>query len=122
MTKKELEEKLKNIPKDKYIYQRHNGIITKYIDKENHYISCETGNAYEKYDNMFLGKMAEDITDLIEENDIVSLLINGKEILNCFVDKIDIKTKFKVISNDIKILSILTKEQYEANCYKVKEK
>lgn len=32
MNQKELKEKLKNIPKDNYIYQRNDGIIYKYID------------------------------------------------------------------------------------------
>lgn len=64
-------------------------------------------------------KHSKNIKELIEENDIVTLLVDGEEILNCFVDKFDIKTKFKVISNDVKLLSILTKEKYKANCYKL---
>ena len=59
--KKEIE-----IPKPKYIYQRYNGIITKYIVDEDYYIDTQTGIARQKDETAFLDKVAEDIIDLIE--------------------------------------------------------
>lgn len=59
--KKEIE-----IPKTQYIYQRYNGIITKYIVDETHYISVETGIANRKDTILLFGKVSENIIDLIE--------------------------------------------------------
>lgn len=36
------------IPKTQYIFQRYNGIITKYIINEEYYIDVETGIAMKK--------------------------------------------------------------------------
>lgn len=130
MTKKELEEKLKNIPKDKYIYQRHNGFITKYIDRVNHYISCDIGIAYEKYDNIFLGKIAEELIDLIEVGDYVNgmLVVSVMEVALgdkgiqekiVFVNR-DEKCTLKPlkITND-EIKSVVTKERFKSMEYKI---
>lgn len=66
MTNKELKEKLANMPEDKYIYQRYKGEITKYRDDGEHYINCEIGLAFKKDDNLFHGKVSENLIDLIE--------------------------------------------------------
>ena len=112
--KKEIE-----IPKDKYIYQRYNGIITKYIVDKEYYIAIGTGITTKKNETVLLGKVAENIIDLIEAGDIVN---------SGYIYEVE-KTKdgHKWVNNlnglllfeeDIK--TILTHEQYNANCFKVK--
>ena len=59
--KKEIE-----IPENKYIYQRYNGIITKYIVDEEYYIDVKTGIATKKDETILLGKISENIINLIE--------------------------------------------------------
>lgn len=59
--KKEIE-----IPENKYIYQRYNGIITKYIVDGEYYIDVKTGIATKKDETILLGKISENIINLIE--------------------------------------------------------
>ena len=115
--KKEIE-----IPKTEYIYQRYNGTITKYIVDNEYYIAVGTGIATKKDETAFLGKVAENIIDLIEVGDIVFIedfsgydfiYINDKEMLEAL--KQDVK-------DGVRIKSILTKELYQANCYTVERK
>lgn len=129
MNQKELKEKLKNIPKDNYIYQRHDGIIYKYIDTidtGDYYISCETGMSCAS-GSCLLGKVKDNLIDLIEVGDYV----NGYKVISVDYDVIDDKTEcieldlnnnyqYNFISAR-QIKTILTHEQFEANCYKVKE-
>lgn len=121
MSKKELEEKLKNVPKDKYIYQRYDGRIHKFL-KGNHWLlDTETGlNVPEG--TMLLGKVSENLIDLIQKGDFV----NGKEVVSTDYENFiecgfenDYTKTIMIHKNEIK--TILTKELYEANCYKVKE-
>lgn len=128
MTNKEIKEKLANMPKDKYIYQRYNGEITKYRDDGEYYINCEIGLAFKKDDNLFHGRVSENLIDLIEVEDYV----NGKKIesilelsvtaenvpekILCFETDFPIEQGLRCYhNNDIK--TILTHELYEANCY-----
>jgi hypothetical protein len=122
MNKKELKEKIENVHKNKYIYQRYNGLITKYIDKGDYYIGCNTGIAIEKNEHLLLGKVSENIIDLIEVEDIV----NGMEVLDIHKPRdlwepIEIRVDSRytnfILAEDIK--TVLTKESYMANCYKV---
>ena len=126
MNKKELKEKIENVHKNKYIYQRYNGLITKYIDKGDYYINCDTGIAIEKNEHLLLGKVSENIIDLIEIKDIVNdcIVIGfGYECVNenkersVLVEGKYTKVNYALLDFDIK--TILTKELYEANCYKV---
>lgn len=124
MNQKELKEKLRYIPENKYFYQRYNGIINKYIDTGDYYISCETGMSCAS-GSCLLGKVKDNLIDLIEVGDYV----NGRLVL-----QVDYKNKnvcllipfadTKANTNIMwygyeQIKTILTKEQYEANCYKV---
>ena len=122
MNKKELKEKLKNIPEDKYIYQRLNGIIKKYKDDGNYYINCETGNAYEKYDNIFLGKVTENKIALVECGDYV----NGWKVLAKTKTKnnemkVCILTSFEdehwITINNETLKTIVTKEAFKEREY-----
>lgn len=120
MSKKE---KLNNIPKDKYIYQRYKGIITKYIQKEEYYIDCATGIGTKIEEHLLLGKISDNITDLIGVGDFV----NGHRIVYEIYEEDDNDLYFEIEGGfnsaqyigekDIK--TILTKERYMANCYKV---
>lgn len=126
MTNKELKEKLANIPKDKYIYQRYDGRITKYKVSGEYYINVEGGIAINKNKQLLLGKVSENLIDLVEVGDYV----NGREVKNIAMfeglpdyPKLIFVTERHLIpgdtceNNDIK--TILTHELYEANCYKV---
>lgn len=135
MTNKELKEKLANMPKDKYIYQRYKGEITKYRDDGEHYINCEIGLAFKKDGNLFHGKVSENLINLIEVGDFV----NGYKILD-IADSIYENSKRILIYKNQKeryerwiyiqeyngkircqddICEILTHELYEKNCYRV---
>lgn len=119
--KKEIE-----IPKDKYIYQRYNGIITKYIVDKEYYIAIGTGITTKKNETVLLGKVAENIIDLIEVGDYV----NGYRILNIVNLANSDKKVFTICKSDFKdicrvwgeedIETILTHEQMEENQYVVK--
>ena len=113
--KKEIE-----IPKTEYIYQRYNGIITKYIVDKEYYIAVGTGIATKKDETILLGKISENIIDLIEVGDIVEVLdhdwtrvfnIDDEDILESVIEDIE--------EGNWKLRGILTKEQYEQNCYKL---
>lgn len=113
--KKEIE-----IPKNKYIYQRYDGIITKYIVNNEYYIAVGTGIATKKDETVLLGKVAENIIDLIEVGDIVEVLdhdwlrvfnIDDEDILKSFIEDCE--------ENNWKLQGITTKEVYEQNCYKL---
>ena len=119
--KKKLQELIENAKQnEKVIYQRYNGLITKYIDKGDYYIGCNTGIAIEKNEHLLLGKVSENIADLIEVDDIV----NGYRILNIYeattTDEeriLDIGYGYAIFNDEIE--TILTKESYMTNCYKV---
>ena len=126
MTNKEIKEKLVNIPEDKYIYQRYDGRITKYKVSGEYYINVEGGIAINKNKQLLLGKVSENLIDLVEVGDYV----NGREVKNIAMfeglpdyPKLIFVTERHLIpgdtceNNDIK--TILTHELYEANCYKV---
>ena len=112
--KKEIE-----IPKNKYIYQKYDGIITKYIIDNEYYINTQTGIASKKDTTLLLGTVSKNIIDLIEVGDIVFIndfagydfvYINDKEMLEALKED---------IQNGVEIKSIMTHEQYEKNCYKL---
>ena len=123
--KKEIE-----IPKNKYIYQRYNGIITKYIVDNEYYIDTQTGIARQKDETAFLGKVAEDIIDLIKVGDIVEYQVISLSELKAgrvkkYRDTRNNKEYLGVEGFDITkiyIESILTHEQFEQNCYTVERK
>lgn len=109
------------IPKTQYIFQRYNGIITKYIINEEYYIDVETGIAMKKNETILLGNISENIIDLIEVDDIV----HTRDVLNEDIAYIWSEEYLKAIKEDlssgIELVDILTKEQYSQNCYKVKK-
>lgn len=114
--KKEIE-----IQKNKYIYQRYNGIITKYIVDEEYCIAVETGIANRKDTILLLGKVSENIIDLIEIEDIVFTEdFNGYSFIHIYSKEM-LEALKEDVKNEVKIKSILTHEQYEQNCYRLEE-
>lgn len=119
--------KLNNLPKNKYIYQRHKGMITKYIQKEGYYIDCATGIGTKIEEHLLLGKISYNLIDLIECGDYV----NGYKVMNVINEEpcpngkcVDIdssKDSSECTLWEEDIQTILTKESYMANCYKVGE-
>lgn len=72
MNKKEIQEKLNNPPKPKYLYQRYNGEIRKYEVQDNILINVKNANDIINLDKqMILGKTFENILDLLEVGDLV---------------------------------------------------
>ena len=113
--KKEIE-----IPKNKYIYQRYDGTITKYIVDNEYYIAVGTGIANRKDTTLLLGTVSKNIIDLIEVGDIVEVLdhdwlrvfnIDDEDILKSFIEDCE--------ENNWKLQGIMTKEVYEQNCFKL---
>lgn len=100
------------------LYNRFDGIITEYTHlKDNYYISKNSGIVIDLDRVSFSGKTSKKIIDLIEVGDIV----NGK-----LIHKIDKGSNYCYLYYgncktfvDYQIKTILTKEQFEANCYKV---
>lgn len=123
MRKGVLQELIKNSKQDKkYIYQRYNGIITKYIDDGKYYIDCESGIGIKKDEHLMLGKVSENIIDLVEKNDIV----NGYKVIKIKDGFAEGAMEIVLANNTIiyrhhtrEIKTILTHESYETNCYKV---
>lgn len=105
------------IPKTQYIFQRYNGIITKYIINEEYYIDVETGIAMKKNETILLGNISENIIDLIEVEDI----IHTNEYTLYICSEGYLKEIKEDLNNGIGLVDILTKEQYSQNCYKVKK-
>lgn len=112
MTKKEIQEKLNNIPKPEYLYQRYDGIINKYEIQNNILININNANDIIDTDRQaLLGKTSKNIIDLIEVGDYV----NGNKVLENI--GIYILTSSSDYGNnrffDYQIKSIITKEQFE---------
>ena len=119
MNQKELKEKLKYIPENKYIYQRHDGIIYKYIDTGDYYISCETGISCAS-GSCLLGKVEENLVELVEVGDIVEIFdVLNEDVIYIWSEEM-LKALKEDIQNGIKLVSIATKEQFSNIEYKVK--
>ena len=69
---------------------------------------------------MFLGKVSEDLIDLIEKGDIVEMYdVLNEDVIYIWNEEM-LKAVKEDVANGIKIRRILTKEQMEANQYVVK--
>ena len=85
------------------------------------------GIAYLGKDN-YITKHSFNLIDLLENNDIVLIKTKGTQFVNLGIvrkredqrsGKLNILVNGQNI-NEFEILEVLTHEQYEANCYKVK--
>ena len=127
MNKKEFKEKLNNLPKPKYLYQRYDGNLYKYEVDNNILIDVKNANNIINLDKqIILGKTSEDIIDLVEVDDYVNgervfatenrINDNGEKVI--LVENYNEWTDDGVIANkDIK--SIVTKEQFEKDKFEV---
>ena len=104
----------------KYLYQRCDGTITKYAQiEDNIYLDTNTALNINKDEVLLLGKVSEDITDLIEVGDIVELV----DVLSQEVIYIWDKEMLEAVKQDIEegqtLKSILTKEEFMNRKYKI---
>lgn len=94
-----------------------NGIIDKVINSNFYmsiYVECEKG----LYLIENIVKHSKQLIDLIEEGDYVNGHLVEEVRISCFDSSIFVhEYEIELHENDIK--TILTKEQFEANCYKV---
>lgn len=134
-----MEEKQRCISKKEFGEDRTNVGYALYVRnniKEEDYMRCNTGDIYrvvgskgnrvyyiwgEHYwvDISAITNFKEDITDLIEVGDIV----HTKDVLNedyyYMFDKEMVQATRETIQDGIKLVDILTHEQYNANCYRL---
>lgn len=118
MTKKELIKRIEEY-KPKFIYQRYDGKIHKYeVVNDNYLVETKTGMSFDFRSHLILGKVSEDLIDLIQCGDYVNghlvyridnnttIWLESETNLYCGIYETDIK-------------SIATKEQFESISYKV---
>lgn len=127
MTKKELIKRIEEY-KPKYIYQRYDGRIHKYeVVNDNYLVETKTGMSFDFRSHLMLGKVSEDLIDLIECGDYV----NGYKVTNvinkepcpsgkCVDIDADRPSEYCTLWED-NIETIVTKEMMESISYKVKE-
>ena len=94
-----------------------------YVDKEVRYIE-ETNTSIDYIKKSSVVKHRKDIIDLLEVGDMLVMLdtkFNTKDYI--FIDDIEMLQAVRVDLKDrCKLISILTHEQYQANCYTVERK
>lgn len=116
----EIQEKINNY-KSKYIYQRINGIINKYEVVDNYYIDTKTGLSININNQLLLGRLSENILDLIELADILKIYIRDDKKHAIYLT-IDSQKQLEIIKEELDInmiKEILTHEQFENNCFKI---
>ena len=103
---------------EEILYNRFFGVITKLTKiAENKYVD-KYGTVTDLEKKAMLGETSPNIIDLIKEGDYV----NGKRV---YFDKIEYKLYVgndydnETFIKDMDIKTVLTKEQYEANCCEV---
>ena len=136
MNKKELIELINNY-KPKYLYRRKDGGIDKFeVIDENTLVHIQTGIAVRLDETTLLGKVAENIIDLIEYGDFITMGKNCYPVLvtyigpdNAYIDEEERKENMEIeinnnqIIEDIKhnknfnVYSIVTKQQFESMKY-----
>ena len=79
------------------------------------------GKLYSTIKTTDIVKHSKNIIDLLKVGDIVEMYdVLNEDVIYIWNEKM-LKAVKEDVANGIKIRRILTKEQYEANCYKVKE-
>ena len=120
MNKKEIQEKLDNLPKPKYLYQRYNGDLYKYEVDDNILIDTKNANNIINLDKQsILGKTSENILDLLEVGDVVihgeltifKTIFEDKDQLDYFVDL------YK--HENLSINQVVTREKIEKDKFEV---
>ena len=118
ITKKELIKRIEEY-KPKYIYQRYNGEIRQFEVIDNNYlVDTKTGMSFDFRSHLMLGKVSENLIDLIQRGDYV----NGYKVDNIEKGKLIIGDTTQVIEQIVEnedIETVVTKEQFESISYKV---
>ena len=123
ITKKELIKRIEEY-KPKYIYQRYNGEIRQFEVIDNNYlVETKTGMSFDFRSHLMLGKVSENLIDLIKLKDIIKIHnLKGDDIsfwFEIFDDKTMMDFKLGLDDNEIEILEVVTKEMMESISYKV---
>ena len=123
ITKKELIKRIEEY-KPKYIYQRYNGEIRQFEVIDNNYlVETKTGMSFDFRSHLMLGKVSENLIDLIKLKDIIKIHnLKGDDIsfwFEIFDDKTMMDFKLGLEDKEIEILEIVTKEMMESISYKV---
>ena len=104
-------------------YIRINGIIGKVEQIGTSLFWIEDGSSYSLSDESI--KHSKNIIDLIENGDVLKVKTDENEIVYIGIDENTIDISYKELLDEIKqsykLLEVLTKEQYEANCYRLEE-
>lgn len=119
MNKKELIKRIEEY-KPKYIYQRYDGRIHKYeVVNDNYLVETKTGMSFDFRSDLMLGKVSENIIDLLEVGDLVlykCINLSGNfadklhlDIIEHEVDLQDYENRFN--DNFWKLVSFITKEE-----------
>lgn len=117
ITKKELIKRIEEY-KPKYIYQRYNGEIRQFEVIDNNYlVETKTGMSFDFRSHLMLGKVSENLIDLIKLKDIIKIHnLKGDDIsfwFEIFDDKTMMDFKLGLDDNEIEILEVVTKEMIE---------
>lgn len=120
MTKKELIKRIEEY-KPKYIYQRYNGRICEYeVVNDNYLVDTKTGMSFDFRSHLMLGKVSENLIDLIECGDYVNGYIVRRTYLDGETHYIKLGEQItgnRTYNEDIK--TVITREQFESISYKV---
>ena len=110
----------------KYLYQRNNGIITKYKQIDNNiYLDIETGITVNKDEVLLLGKVSKNILELIEQDDYVNgykVISIDYDVVNPYIDCIELDLNNNYQYNFIsinQIKDIVTKEEFNKRKFEV---
>ena len=118
LTKKELIKRIEEY-KPKYIYQRYNGRIYKYeVVNDNYLVETKTGMSFDFRSHLMLGKVSEDLIDLIQCGDYVNghLVYRIDDNITIWLES-ETNLYCGIYESDVK--SVVTKEQFESISYKV---
>ena len=115
----------------KCLYQRYDGLITKYEQLDEHirggncYIDTSTNMLVDKNEVLLLGEISENILELIEKDDYVNgykVISVDYDVVNPHIDCIELDLNNNYQYNFIsinQIKSIVTKEQFESVKYEI---
>ena len=120
LTKKELIKRIEEY-KPKYIYQRYDGRIHKYeVVNDNYLVETKTGMSFDFRSHLMLGKVSEDILDLIKVEDVIKIKTGQSSDMHIIKDEGDIIYLAEQMQAGLFILDkIYTKEMMESISYKV---
>jgi hypothetical protein len=113
MTKKEIQEKINNLPKPSYLYQRYDGDIRKYEVQNNVLINVKNVNDIIDTDkHLLLGKTSENKLDLLDVGDLLIYKINDNLNIDIIKDDIALQDYTSKLKNNLwEFYGFITKEK-----------